>query len=56
MNDLEEYRRNKPLIDRIKQLEYQLGKKERKSLVDQKISAEQIENSRLIQKWRMSSS
>jgi hypothetical protein len=31
MNDLEEYRRNKPLIDRIKQLEYQLGKKQREN-------------------------
>jgi transcriptional regulator with XRE-family HTH domain len=33
MNDLEEYRRNKPLIDRIKQLEYQLEKKKEKIII-----------------------
>src|SRR5215212_5152959 len=57
MDDLEEFKRNKPLIDRIKQLENELvrAKKEKEKLVED-LSPEQIENARLIQEWRAYSS
>jgi hypothetical protein len=57
MDDLEEFKRNKPLIDRIKQLEKELEreKKEKEKLV-QEIRAAQIENVRMYQEWRASSS
>ncbi len=57
MVDLEEYKRDKPLIDRIKQLEKELerAKKEKKKLIEE-LSAAQIENVRIIQEWRASSS
>jgi transcriptional regulator with XRE-family HTH domain len=56
MDDLEEFKKNKPLIDRIKQLENELerAKKEKERLVED-LSPEQIENVRLIQEWRASS-
>jgi transcriptional regulator with XRE-family HTH domain len=55
MDDLEEYRRNKALIDRIKQLENQLEKKEREKVdLIEKLSAEQMENARLMQEWKLS--
>jgi hypothetical protein len=55
INDLEECRRNEPLIDRIKQLENQREKKRENHYLIKKLNAEQIENARLIQEWRMSS-
>jgi transcriptional regulator with XRE-family HTH domain len=57
MDDLEEYRRNKPLIDRIKQLENELeeGKQERAYLI-QRVRDEQMENAKLIQQWKLSCS
>jgi hypothetical protein len=57
MDDLEEFKKNKPLIDRIKQLENELerAKKEKEKLVED-LSPEQIENARLIQEWRAYSS
>ncbi len=57
MDDLEEYRRNKPLIDRIKQLENELeeGKQERAHLI-QRVRDEQMENAKLIQQWKLSCS
>jgi hypothetical protein len=57
MVDLEEFKKNKPLIDRIKQLENELerAKKEKEKLVED-LSPEQIENARLIQEWRAYSS
>ncbi len=57
MDDLEEFKRDKPLIDRIKQLEKELEreKKEKEKLV-QELSAAQIENIRIYQEWRASSS
>jgi predicted nucleotidyltransferase len=55
MDVLEEYRRNKPLSDRIKQLENQLEKKEREKVdLIEKLSAEQMENARLMQEWKLS--
>jgi hypothetical protein len=56
INDLIECRRNEPLIDRIKQLENQREKKRENHYLIKKLNAEQIENARLIQEWRMSSS
>ncbi len=57
MDDLEEYRRNKPLIDRIKQLENDLeeGKQEKAYLI-QRVRDEQMENTKLIQQWKLSCS
>jgi transcriptional regulator with XRE-family HTH domain len=56
MDDLEEYRRNKPLIDRIKQLESQKENiKRERDYYAQQLKNEQIENAKLIQQWRMSS-
>jgi hypothetical protein len=56
MNDLEEYRSNKPLIDRIRQLENKVEKTQReKDYLAKKLRNEQIENAKLIQQWRMSS-
>ena len=54
MDDLEEYKRNTPLIDYIKQLKNQLEKTERDYLAE-KLRDEQIENAKWLQKWRMSS-
>jgi hypothetical protein len=57
MDDLEEFKRDKPLIDHINQLEKELerAKKEKEKLV-QELSAAQIENVRIYQQWRASSS
>jgi transcriptional regulator with XRE-family HTH domain len=56
MDDLEEYRRNKPLIDRIKQLEIQIENiKGERDYYAQQLKNEQIENAKLIQQWRMTS-
>jgi transcriptional regulator with XRE-family HTH domain len=56
MDDLEEYRRNKPLIDRIKQLESQIENiKGERDYYAQQLKNEQIENAKLIQQWRMAS-
>jgi hypothetical protein len=57
MDDLEEYRRNKPLIDRIKKLEKELeeGKQEKAYLI-QRVRDEQMENAKLIQQWKLSCS
>jgi hypothetical protein len=55
MDDLEEYIRNKPLIDHIKKLEDQLEKKEREKVdLSEKLSAERMENVRLIREWKFS--
>jgi transcriptional regulator with XRE-family HTH domain len=56
MDDLEEYKSNKPLIDRIKELESQKEnlKRERDDCAQQ-LKNEQIENTKLIQQLRMSS-
>ena len=56
MDDLDEYKRNLPLIDYNRQLKNQLEVAKQKIIsLDQKLCNEQIENARLIQKWRMSS-
>jgi hypothetical protein len=56
MNDLEEYKKNKPLIDYIKQLKNKVEKAEKeRDYYAEKLSNEQIENAKLIQEWRMSS-
>ncbi len=54
MDDLEEYKRNIPLIDYIKQLKNQLevAKQNIINLV-KKLSNEQLENAKWLQKWRM---
>jgi transcriptional regulator with XRE-family HTH domain len=53
MNDLEEYRRNKPLVDRIRQLENKVEKIQReKDDLAQELRDEQIENAKWVQKWR----
>jgi hypothetical protein len=56
MDDLEEYIRNKPLIYHIRKLETKVEKilREKDDLA-QKLRDEQLENAKLIQKWRMSS-
>ena len=56
MNDLDEYKSNKPLIDYIKQLKSQAEtiKRERDYYIQQ-LRNEQLENAKLIQQWRMSS-
>jgi transcriptional regulator with XRE-family HTH domain len=56
MNDLDEYKSNKPLIDRIKQAESQVEKiKGERDYYIQQLRNEQLENAKLIQQWRMSS-
>ena len=56
MNDLDEYKSNKPLIDYIKQVKNQVEKtKEKEIIISQKLRNEQIENAKWIQQWRMSS-
>jgi hypothetical protein len=56
MDNLEEYKSNKPLIDRIKELENQKEnlKRERDDCAQQ-LKNEQIENAKLIQQLGMSS-
>jgi transcriptional regulator with XRE-family HTH domain len=57
MVDLEEFKRDKPLIDRIKQLEMELEREEKvKEKLVQELRAAQIENIRIYQEWRASSS
>jgi hypothetical protein len=56
MNNLEKYIKNKSLIDPVKQLENQIEKiKRERDYYAQQLRNEQIENSKLIQQWRMSS-
>jgi transcriptional regulator with XRE-family HTH domain len=56
MNNLEKYIKNKSLIDRVKQLENQIEKiKRERDYYAQQLRNEQLENSKLIQQWRMSS-
>ena len=56
MNDLKEYRRHKPLVDRIRQLENKVEKIQReKDDLAQELRDEQIENAKWVQKLRMSS-
>jgi len=55
MDDLEEYKRNIPLIDYIKQLKNQLEKQRERDYLAEKLRDEQIENAKWLQKWRMSS-
>jgi L-fucose isomerase-like protein len=56
MNKLEKYIKNKSLIDRVKQLENQIEKiKRERDYYAQQLRNEQLENSKLIQQWRMSS-
>ena len=56
MNDLEKYIKNKTLIDRVKQLENQIEKiKRERDYYAQQLRNEQLENSKLVQQWRMSS-
>jgi transcriptional regulator with XRE-family HTH domain len=54
MDDLEEYKRNIPLIDYIKQLKTQL-EEEKQNIINlvKKLSNEQLENAKWLQKWRM---
>jgi hypothetical protein len=55
MHDLEEYRINKPLSDRIKQLENELEEEKReKAYLIQRVRDEQMENAKLIQQWKLS--
>ena len=56
MNDLEEYKRNIPLIDYITQLKNQL-KEAKQTIINlaKELSNEQLENAKWLQKWRMSS-
>ena len=57
MGDIEEFKRDKPLIDRIKQLEMELEREEKvKEKLVQELRAAQIENIRIYQEWRASSS
>ena len=56
MNDLDEYKSNKPLIYRIPQAESQVEKiKGERDYYIQQLRNEQLENAKLIQQWRMSS-
>jgi L-fucose isomerase-like protein len=56
MNNLEKYIKNKSLIDPVKQLENQIEKiKRERDYYAQQLRNEQLENSKLIQQWRMSS-
>ena len=55
MDDLEEYKRNIPLIDYIKQLKNQLKEANQKIInLVKKLTDEQLENAKWLQKWRMS--
>jgi len=48
--------KNKSLIDRVKQLENQIEKiKREKDYYAQQLRNEQLEKSKLVQQWRMSS-
>jgi hypothetical protein len=54
MNDLDEYKSNKPLIDYIKQLKTQLEEAKQNIInLVKKLSDEQLENAKWLQKWRM---
>ena len=56
MEDLEEYKRNMPLIDYIEQQKNQLEKAKQKIInLAKELSNEQLENAKWHQKWRMSS-
>ena len=56
MNDLEKCIKNKSLIDRVKQLENQIEKiKRERDYYAQQLRNEQLEKSKLVQQWRMSS-
>ena len=56
MNDLEEYKKNRPLINRIKQLEGQIEKTKReRDYYAQQLRNERIDKSKFVQFWRMSS-
>jgi hypothetical protein len=56
MNDLEEYKRNIPLIDYITQVKNQL-KEAKQTIINlaKELSSEQLENAKWLQKWRISS-
>jgi hypothetical protein len=55
-DDLEEYKRNIPLIDYIKTLKNQLDEAKQKIInLVEKLSDEQLESAKWLQKWRMSS-
>jgi flagellar biosynthesis chaperone FliJ len=56
MNNLEKYIKNTSLIDPVKQLENQIEKiKRERDYYAQQLRNEQLENSKLLQQWRMSS-
>jgi transcriptional regulator with XRE-family HTH domain len=56
MNDLEEYKKNRPSINRIKQLEGQIEKTKReRDYYAQQLRNEQIDKAKFVQFWRMSS-
>ena len=56
MNDLEKCIKNKSLIDRVKQLKNQIEKiKRERDYYAQQLRNEQLEKSKLLQQWRMSS-